>query len=198
MKKEHLLMLVAGFVLGAVVCFIIMKQYNSQEQAKMSMAAQQAAQGQSQPQQPAQNGKADFNQQQHNAEIEQFIAKAKADPNDLQSKVMLGNIYYDMGDYAKAIPWYEDALKINNQDTDVMVDLGVCYRQEKNPEKALALFKKALTLDPSKKQALFNQVVVYKVDLHQDAMARKIFKKYQELFPGDASVKELATLFKKS
>ncbi len=183
MKKEHVLMLVAGFVLGAVVTFILMKQYQAQQAVPSAAPAGAAA--------PPAGGQPSFDPNQHNSIIAQFIEKAKADPKDAPSKIMLGNIYYDKGDYAEAIPWYEEGLKLEPTNTDVLVDLGVCYREIKQPDKALSLFDRALQVDPKKKQALFNKVVVYAMDLKQMDKARAVLQALEREFPGDAAVQQL-------
>lgn len=189
MKKEHVLMLVAGFVLGSVVTFILMKQNEAQQPASAPAVASGTASGTG-PATP-QGGTPAFDPNQHNSMIAQFIKKAKADPKDAPSKIMLGNIYYDKGDYQEAIPWYEEGLKLEPTNTDVLVDLGICYRELKQSEKALALFDKALQVDPKKKQALYNKVVVYSADLKQLDKARQVLQVLEREYPGDPVVQQL-------
>ena len=177
MKREHLLLLAAGFVLGAVVCYIVMKQ-QAVPVSPAPVAGASAPAGAGEPA-PA------FDPDQHNSMIAGFIAKAKSDPQDVQSKIMLGNIYYDKGDFREALPWYEEALKLQPANTDVIVDLGVCYREMGDFEKALSYFDQALKVDPVKKQALFNRVVVYAADLKQKDKAEAALKEFEKAFPGD-------------
>jgi cytochrome c-type biogenesis protein CcmH/NrfG len=180
-------MLVAGFVLGAVVTFMVMKQAGIQAPQAVAPPSAPAA-----PQASSANpGQADFDPAQHEAMIAQFIEKAKSDPKDASSKVMLGNIYYDKGDFIGAIPWYEEALKLEPENSDVIVDLGVCYRENKQFQKALQLFDRALAVDPKKKQALFNKAVVYGVDLKDGAKAREILGLIEKDYPGDPMAAQL-------
>lgn len=184
MKKEHILMLVAGFVLGAVVCFIVMKQQAAQQPAPAPMAAPTQA--------PAAAPQPEFDPNQHMAGLTAFIAKAKADPKDVASRIQLGNTYYDIGKFAEAIPWYEEALVLQPTNTDVTVDLGVCYHNLGQHEKGISLFEKALTLDPVKKQPLMNRVIVYgNGGLKNKAKAEAALRDFERVYPGDAGIAQL-------
>jgi len=188
MKKEHVLVLLAGFVLGLVVCYIVMKQQaQTQGPAPAATASAQPDPGPGSP--PGEPSSFDPNQ--HNSMIAQFIEKAKSDPKDFQSKMMLGNIYYDKGDFSEAIPWYEEALKLQPGNTDILVDLGVCFREMKAYNRALELFEQALTIDPVKKQALHNRVVVYGMDLKQRDKADQALKAFEKAYPGDPAIQQL-------
>lgn len=182
MKREHLLLLAAGFVLGAVVCYIVMKQQAVPQTLPASTPAPAPAGAPMGGEAPA------FDPNQHNSMIAGFIEKAKSDPQDVQSKVMLGNIYYDKGDFQSAVPWYEEALRLQPTNTDVTVDLGVCFRELGEFQKALALFDQALKVDPVKKQALYNRVVVYGMDLKQKDKAEAALKDLEKAYPGDPAI----------
>lgn len=184
MKKEHVLMLLAGFVLGAVVCYILMKQQvQPPGTAGTAPAAVQPGPGAGEP--PS------FDPNQHSTMIGQFIEKARNDPKDFQSKMMLGNIYYDKGDFSEAIPWYEEALKLQPENTDVLVDLGVCFREMKAYNRALELFEQALKIDPNKKQALYNRIVVYGIDLKDREKADQALKAFERAYPGDPAIQQV-------
>ncbi len=186
MKKDHLLMLVAGFVLGAVVTFIVIRQSGLQPQGEAVPAAPQAS-----SQAQGGSGEPAFDPGQHEAMIAQFIEKAKSDPKDSASRIMLANIYYDKGDFIGAIPWYEEALKLEPGNSDVAVDLGVCYREDKQYQKALQLFDRALSADPKKRQALYNKAIVYGVDLKNPNKARQELDELDKFYPGDQQAAQL-------
>ncbi len=186
-KRDHILMLAAGFVVGAVVTFIVMKQTGLQAPQAVAPPSTTAA---SQPSSTG-AGQPAFDPDQHNAMITQFIERARSTPKDASSKIMLANIYYDKGDFAGAIPWYEEALKLQPENSDVIVDLGVCYRENKQYQKALQLFDQALAVDPKKKQALFNKAVVYGLDLKDGTKAREILGLIEKDYPGDPMAAQL-------
>jgi cytochrome c-type biogenesis protein CcmH/NrfG len=189
MKKEGLLMLVAGVVLGAVLGFIATNSYYTR---KMASAPPAAVPQEAQAQQGQGQGEQGFNSAQHEAMLAQIQEELAKDPTNVEKRVLLGNIYYDEKKFDQAIPWYEQAVKLDPKNTDVMTDLGVCYRNVGKPDEALAMFQKALSVDPGKRQALFNEAVVYGFDKGDKAKARKIVQELQAKYPDDSMVQQLA------
>jgi len=193
MKREALMMLIAGTVLGAVLGFIGTRQYY------MGKAAPAPAPIQAMGQQPNPAGSATpsggpeaFDPSQHSAMVAQLQAEIEKDPKNLENRVLLGNLYYDSGKWDLAIPLYEQALKLDAANTDVIVDLGVCYRNVKRVDEALALFDQALKIDPSKKQALFNRIVVFGIDKGDKAKAQVALKAFESKYPDEPAAKQVA------
>ena len=193
MKKELILMLVAGVVFGAVAAFIVTREIYEKKLAAAPPATQSQAQAQAQG---MPGGPPQFDPDQHNSMIKQFMEKAK-EPDNLQAKVMLANIYFDRGNFPEAATWYEASLKLNDKDPNVLVDLGVCYKNTKRPTEALVMFDKALALEKDKKEALFNKVVVYAFDLKDKAKTDAAMKRLKEVAGGDSKVAELEAEVKK-
>lgn len=185
MKKESLLMLIAGVLLGAVLGFISTREYY--ERAKAGRAPSVEA-----PPAPPAEGREGFDPDQHKAMLEQIQAEISADPTNVEKRVLLGNIYFDGGKFEKAVPLYEEALRLDPADTDVVVDLGICQRNLGRFDEALELFHRALTLDPKKKQALYNRVVVYHFDLKDPAKAEEALRDLESAYPGDEMTARLA------
>jgi tetratricopeptide (TPR) repeat protein len=194
MKKEPVLMLVAGVVFGAVAGFIVTREFYEKKSAAALPVAQVHAQpqGQGMPggQQPP------FDPDQHNSMIRQFMEKAKA-PGNIQAKVTLANIYYDRGNFPEAATWYEASLSLSDKDPNVLVDLGVCYKNTQRPADALAMFDRALAIEKDKKEALFNKVVVYAFDLKDKDKADAALKRLKEVAGSDPNVAKLETEVKK-
>ncbi len=176
MKRDSLLMLVAGIVLGAVLSFVATRQYYAGK--KLQAVAAPAA-------------KPSFDKSQHQAMIARIMAYIADHPNDVQKRTMLANIFYDKGDFDKAAPLYEQVLKLTPRDTNVMVDLGTCYRRLGRADDALALYDKALEVEPNKKQALFNKAVVYAFDKKDKARALKTVDLLRKDYPDEPAVKTL-------
>ena len=183
MKKDAVLFLFAGMVFGSVVTFVAMK---GAEKAPARIPSENAAGNES-----SDTGASGMNKEEHSSMMREYIKKAKAAPDDLQARVTLGNIYYDMGKFKEAAEWYEEASKLDPKNTDVIVDLGVCYRQTE-PKKSIELFDRALSVDPKKREALINKVVVYLYDLKDVAAAKRSLAEFQEACPDDPEVKQLA------
>ncbi len=190
MKRDGILMLIAGIVFGAVAGFIVTRQYYVDKMDAAPAPAQNAAQTASQD--PQDQAKQDFNPKQHEAMLEQIKAELAKDPKNVEKRVMLGNIYFDARKWDEAIPWYEQAVKLDPNNTDVLVDLGVCYRNAGRIDDALAMFKKALALDPNKKQAMYNEAVVYAFDKKDSGKARETLNKLEKAYPDDPMVKKLS------
>jgi tetratricopeptide (TPR) repeat protein len=189
MKKDVFLFIFAGFVLGSVVTFVVMKGIESKNDSPAPVKQEQVQN------QNASSEQMDPNQ--HQSMMQQFIESAKNDPKNLEARITLANIYYDRGKFEEAIKWYEESLAIDPKNTDVLVDLGVCYR-EKDPKKSIEMFDKALLIDPKKQQALFNKVVVYLFDLKDIGKAKKSLEALKENYPDLKMIKELEAEIKKA
>lgn len=89
-----------------------------------------------------------------------FLEAIQKNPNDFDSTVSLGNVYYDGHEYPKAIQYYELALKIQPANPDVITDLGTAYWYTGNADKAIDMFNRSLKIRPNHAGTLFNQGVV--------------------------------------
>ncbi|MGQ9495798.1 MAG: tetratricopeptide repeat protein [Thermoanaerobaculaceae bacterium] len=110
--------------------------------------------------------------------VEQLLAK---DPNNYQHLVQAGNLLYDMNNFLRAIDYYERALAVGGESSDLLTDLGVCYRETGNQQKALELFDRAADLDADHWQSRYNAVVVRLFDLNDARGAQKEFEKLKRL-----------------
>lgn len=77
-------------------------------------------------------------------------------PNDYDSLVQLGNLYYDAQQYPNAIQYYEKALVIHPENPDVRTDMGTAYWYSGNADKAVAAMETSLKYRPGHPQTLFN------------------------------------------
>jgi len=89
-----------------------------------------------------------------------LLEALKKNPNDFDSIVQLGNLYYDSKQYPQAIEYYERALKIQPNNADVITDTGTAYWYTGDADKAIAEFKKSLTIRPGHPGTLFNLGIV--------------------------------------
>ncbi len=111
-------------------------------------------------------------------ELDKLLAK---DPNNYQHLVQMGNVHYDMQNYPKAADYYEKARAIKDDSADVQTDLGVCYREMKETERALVLFDKAADASPEHWQSRYNAVIVRLFDLSDAKGAAAELTKLKEL-----------------
>jgi tetratricopeptide (TPR) repeat protein len=77
----------------------------------------------------------------------------------------LGNLYYDTNQFKKAIDAYSHALDLLPPNADILTDLGVMYRLDKQPDKALESFDKAIQANPRHEPSRLNKGVVLLYDL---------------------------------
>jgi cytochrome c-type biogenesis protein CcmH/NrfG len=91
---------------------------------------------------------------------EPLLAQLKSNPNDVDTIVKLGNLYYDSQAYPQAIDYYEKAIGIQPNNADVRTDLGTAYWYTGNADQAIANFEKALAIRPNQAATLFNLGIV--------------------------------------
>jgi len=101
-------------------------------------------------------------------------------PNNLRALVQLGNDYFDIQSYDKAVETYGKALKIDPKDADVLTDMGIAYRRMGKPQEAVAAFRSAVDADPQHALALFNMGIVLRDDLKDYASALKAWETFLE------------------
>ena len=77
-------------------------------------------------------------------------------PNDFDSLVKLGDLYYDGQQFPSAIQYYERALAIHPDNPDVRTDMGTAYWYTGNAEKAVTAMETSLKYRPGHPQTLFN------------------------------------------
>jgi cytochrome c-type biogenesis protein CcmH/NrfG len=104
------------------------------------------------------------NQQQPDPNAQAALAQAAAplldavnqNPNDFDSLVKLGDLFYDGQQFPSAIQYYERAVAIHPENPDVRTDMGTAYWYTGNADKALAAMETSLKYRPGHPQTLFN------------------------------------------
>jgi cytochrome c-type biogenesis protein CcmH/NrfG len=85
-----------------------------------------------------------------------LLEAVNKNPNDYDSLVQLGNLYYDAQQYPNAIQYYERALVIHPENPDVRTDMGTAYWYTGNADKAVEAMQASLKYRPGHPQTLFN------------------------------------------
>ena len=93
------------------------------------------------------------------ASAKPLLDALKANPDDWDKLVQVGNIYYDANVYPEAITYYTRAVKIR-PDPNVLTDLGTAYFYTGDSNTALKMFDQALKQNPKLANALFNTGIV--------------------------------------
>jgi cytochrome c-type biogenesis protein CcmH/NrfG len=85
---------------------------------------------------------------------------SRSEPGNAAHRIQIGNIYYDMGQYRKAIDAYETALKLKPRDAGVETDLATCYYSIGQSDEALRILDRVLQYQPNFPMAMFNKGIV--------------------------------------
>ena len=153
-KKETMLIAVAitflmGFLAGTI--FTVYKLGPSKNSASQTSAAPDK-----------QDNTLNNEQAQAIATLEAEVLKNRTNG---EAWTRLGNLYYDTNQVKKAIAAYTHALDLLPPNTDILTDLGVMYRLDKQPEKAIEFFDKAIKTNPRHEISRLNKGIVLLYDL---------------------------------
>jgi tetratricopeptide (TPR) repeat protein len=126
------------------------------------------------------------------AEIQQLRDYVEKNPNDADAVRKLADLNFNISNWPRAQELYNHYLQLKPNDPDVMTDLGITYRETKQPDKALELFRQAKRISPDHWQSLYNEVVVLAFDLKKNDEADEVLTQLQKLQPGNQDVAKLA------
>ena len=152
MSKDALIVGIAGVFFGVLVGWIIGSQ-----QGAPRVPAPPAASAQSGS---AQTSGAPAPPPLDEAKASSMKTIAEQNPGDADTRIQLGNMYFDAGRYQEAATWYEQGLRLRPKDANVSTDLGISYYYMNDPDRALAQFDKSLQIDPRHAKTLLNVGIV--------------------------------------
>jgi Flp pilus assembly protein TadD len=184
MKRETIIFTACGFLLGLTLgSFVIGPKIAQSKLAGAPVVAEPAA-PEAQPTATAGSPMAGVMQQL--ATLKAAIAK---NPNDADALAQLGDMYMQAAKFPQAAEYLERAVAIRD-DAALRMDLGICYKQSNQPEKAVAEFQRSASMAPDQWQPLFNEAIVL-LDLRRMDEARAVAAKLQKMRPDDPEVQKL-------
>lgn len=148
MRKDSVVFGVAGVFFGVLVGWIIGSQQATVAPPQAAAAPAAAA--------PSAQAPPPFDESRAAA----LKASAERNPSDAESRVQLGNLYFDAERYDDAMRWYAEALKVDPRNVNASTDLGIAYYYSNQPDRALAQFDKSLEIDPKHSKTLLNIGIV--------------------------------------
>jgi len=77
----------------------------------------------------------------------------KINPNNTEAQNLLGNAYFDLADYEKAVEAYETAIRINPDNADTYRYLAGCYYSLERAEDEIEAHKQVARIEPSDTRA---------------------------------------------
>lgn len=112
-----------------------------------------------------------------------LLAKLGASPNDPDTLISIGNLYYDAQQYSVAVDYYNRALQGRPSDASVRTDMATAYWYLGNTEEAISQFNQALAFAPTNPNTLFNLGLVKWQGKHDGAGAIALWKKLLDSNP---------------
>lgn len=153
MKPENIVYAVAGALFGLIAGWILGTQQVLVHTGAVAVAASQAA--------PAAAAAAPASRPMiDESQVTALRNIADRDPKNAESRVQLGNLYFDAERYQDALKWYEEALAINPSDPNVSTDLAVSYYYTDQSDRAIAQFEQSLKLNPKHIKSFLNMGIV--------------------------------------
>jgi tetratricopeptide (TPR) repeat protein len=186
MNRDTVVFSTCSFLLGLVIGSLLI----GPKLAHLS-GGQPPSAGGGQP--PSAVPAADTNPQNPMDSVRQQLASLNdaiaRDPRNFDALVQLGTMYMDAAKFPQAIGYLERALAVR-EDPNVRTDLGICYKQNGQLDKALAAFRKAGAEAPQQWQPIYNEAIVLG-EMRRFDEARALLPALQKMRPGDADVQRL-------
>src|SRR5262249_29413740 len=124
-------------------------------------------------------------------------AAIAGDPSDARAPYYLGNLLYDRGRHAEAIPFWEKSARLDASLSVVWRNLGISFfNVAGKSEQARAAFDKALEADPTDARVLYERDQLWKRTGESPIRRIEELEKFSHLvrLRDDLSI-ELATLY---
>jgi tetratricopeptide (TPR) repeat protein len=125
-------------------------------------------------------------------EMQQLQTFLQENPDNPAANLRLATLAYDTQAWPLCVSGYEHYLELTKEDPDILSDLGVCYHQMGNPEKAIEAFDRAQAVQPDHWQSRFNEILILTRDLGDYERAEKVLAELRELQPDNPQVEQLA------
>jgi len=150
MRSDSIVFAVAGMCFGVILGWVIGVQQAGQTSAALTTAVPAGEAAGGAPQAPPLD----------EARVQSLMTVIKNDPENAGAALQLANTYFDVQQYAEAITWYEESLRIDPSNPDASTDLGISYYYSGLTDRALEQFDVSLTLDPRHTKTMLNQGMV--------------------------------------
>jgi len=173
MRSDSVVFGIAGIFFGVLVGWIIGSQRATGVVVPPAAAAAPAAASTSGQAAPA------FDE----ARAAELKTRADRNPNDAETRVQLGNLYFDAERYDEATRWYEQAIQVDPKNVNASTDLGIAYYYSNQPDRALAQFDRSLAIDPKHAKTLLNIGIVRAFGKQDLDGAEKAWQRVIELAP---------------
>jgi tetratricopeptide (TPR) repeat protein len=196
LKKDHLAFLFGGLAFGFLLGFGLFRALET----RPGLAGGQAASAEI----PSPMGPAAATQTAGGgappmmAEINALKDRVSKDPKDVQAWSRLANIYQDAGMFEPAISFYQRAIDLLPDNANLLTDMGICYQELKQFDKALDLLERAQKADPANWQSLYNIVVVAGLEMGRIDRADAALARLKQIHPDAPNLDQLKAALDKA
>ena len=104
-------------------------------------------------------------------------------PDDVVSRLALGDLHFGARRFEQAILWYEAALELSPDHVDVWTNLGISYYYAGQTERAVVQFEQSLEIDPSNQRTLLSLGIVRAFGLQDIEGATALWERVIEIAP---------------
>jgi len=188
-NRDNALFLLVGLLTGFIFGYLGHEAMAARQPARAPSGAAAAVQAPVEapaPQAPPAGGGA------MPAQIQALVRRVAENPKDADAIRALADANFDIQSWDRAAELYLQYEKLRPGNPDVLTDLGVSYRGQGQPAKALEMFRKAASLKPDHWQAHFNEIIVLAFDLKDYAAADQALARLRQLQPNNPDVPRLA------
>jgi len=193
MKRETIIFTACGFLLGLTLgSFVIGPKIASSKLAGAPVVAESAPVETSSAPATTATGNPMGAVMQQLASLKEAVAK---NPKDADALAQLGDMYMQAAKFPQAAEYLERALAVRD-DAAMRMDLGICYKQTNQPQKALTEFQRSASMAPDQWQPLFYEAVTL-MEMQRMDEARAIAAKVQKMRPDDSDVQKLVATLNK-
>ncbi len=116
-------------------------------------------------------------------EIERLKALLKAQPDNIEHMIQIGNLYFDISRPNESIEYYEKALAFDPRNPFVLTDCAVMYSHLGQFEKSIDYLDSALAIKPDLSQAYFNKGAIFLMGLGQPDSAISAWTEFLKVAP---------------
>jgi len=167
LSKKSYMVIGSAFVIAVLIVALIQTVNNRALEQKRIAGANKAAMSQKQM--------SEETKRLHD-KIMSLEAEAAQNPHDVTKMTELANSYFDIGNFGRAIKYYEKVLTITPDNPNILIDTGVCYFNLSKNDSAILYLNKALSVEPEHKQGLYNLGIIY-YNMKNTAKAVTVWKK---------------------
>ena len=112
-----------------------------------------------------------------------------SNPDDMDTRTILGEFYYDTSDFNKALKLFNEVLEIDSTNVDALVYKGLILVEKEEYEKAIQIYKKALEIDSEDDIVWDNLGLAYEYN-GQLPKAIDAYEKAIKLAPEDLEIRQ--------